>query len=806
MKGPFFYRSGDQEIGPLSTPQLKQHAASGQLQPEDRVWTEDTPQGCRARKIKDLFGADGQEPARAIAFAAPPPPAPPALPMPSSAAPAVTMPIPGPSRSYGGIALGVLRRVFAELFLSLKALFSQIGRTISYLMARRGVQRADHEAIAALQALGAKAESVGRGESGLRSQLASLRERRQAMTQASAPTKLLDAEERGLLMRLATPYLDSPDPQPTLEPELGRARQLKGSVAAAGQRQQARQLLPAQWSDRLRVLGGLLLVVIGVWYSPGWLVSGKRAVSSLFHSNRKEVWLPENDTFPRRKAIGYYDGDVMQGEVKLYDVQDRLMAVLNMKDDENHGLCTLYYPSGAKLGEGEFVNGKLTGIQTSWFADGTVAWKLETAEGQPHGADLQYYQNGNKFFEANWVRGKKEGKGYGYVPDGRRYAEFTYKADEKLSAVDLFQGSEELNRLVKKRADLVFSVKAVWSAAQTQDTKKDADESSDTKTDTDKPEASTDWVRVSMPEGGYSASFPVEPTRTEQDVFERTRGQVTRLINYWAEKDGISFSVIVSDMTPEGRRIVRRDGPVTSLRFQRDAILSATPGTELVREGEIQITGFSGVDMISRFPDGAATKTVRRHAYILDDRPCNLVVGSFDAWDVTSPDAEKFFNSFKLDDASSSTEAGSASTSETYNSTPGTSHASSEIRTFDGKRYQVFTDVVAWHDAKRRCQTLKGHLAIVTSKEQNDFITRFVKDAGLAEAWLGATDEKSEGSWIWVDGTPMDYTNWNAGQPNNKGAGEHYLLLWAAQNGKWADQPNVSSQHKPGFVLQLDAE
>lgn len=802
MKGPFFYRSGDQEIGPLSTPQLKQHAANGQLQPEDRVWTEDTPQGCRARKIKDLFGEDGQEPARAAAFEAPPPPLPPALPVPSSAAhaaPAAMGPVAGPSRSYAGIALGVLRRVFTELFLSFKALFSQIGRTISYLKARRGIQRADREATAALQALGAKIESVGRGESGLRSQLASLRDRRQAMTQANAPTNLLDAEERGLLMRLATPYLDSPDPQPTLEPELARARQLKGFLAAAGQQQQVQQLLPAQWSDRLRVVGGLLLVIVGVWYSPGWLGSGKRAVSSLFHSNRKEVWLAENDTFPRRKRIGYYDGNVVQGEVKLYDDQDRLMGVLNMKDDEYHGLCTFYYPSGAKLYEGEYLNGKRTGMHTTWFADGTVAWELDTADDKPHGADIKYYPNGKKFLEQNWVRGKKEGKAWGYVPDGRRCTEFTYKADEQLSAVDLFKGSEENLRAITERANLVHSVKAAWAAEQQRDTNKDSDGSPDIKTD-------TDWVRVSMPEGGYSASFPVEPTRTEQDVFERSGGQVKRLIEYWAEKDGIRFSVMVSDMTPEGRRIVRRDGPATNLRAQRDAILSALPGTELVREGEIQIAGFSGVDVISRFPDGAATKTVRQHVYILDDVPCNLVVGSFDAEAVTSPVAEKFFNSFKLDAVSGSNRADSASTSETDDSTPGTSHASGEIRTFDGKRYQVFTDVLAWHDAKRRCQTLKGHLAIVTSKAQNDFITGIVKDAGLAEAWLGATDEKSEGSWIWVDGTPMDYTNWNAGQPNNKGAGEHYLLLWAAQNGKWADQPNISSQHKPGFVLQFDAE
>eukprot|EP00900_Chrysochromulina_parva_P017820 jgi/Chrpa1/26039/Chrysochromulina_OHIO_Genome00026258-RA len=30
--------------------------------------------------------------------------------------------------------------------------------------------------------------------------------------------------------------------------------------------------------------------------------------------------------------------------------------------------------------------------------------------------------------------------------------------------------------------------------------------------------------------------------------------------------------------------------------------------------------------------------------------------------------------------------------------------------------------------------------------------------------WFGATDAASEGTWVWVDGTPFDYSNWNPGR------------------------------------------
>jgi hypothetical protein len=113
---------------------------------------------------------------------------------------------------------------------------------------------------------------------------------------------------------------------------------------------------------------------------------------------------------------------------------------------------------------------------------------------------------------------------------------------------------------------------------------------------------------------------------------------------------------------------------------------------------------------------------------------------------------------------------------------------------------------LTWHEARLKCQELGGKLAVVKSVEENWFMTSLIKNQGVAATWLGATDERVEGRWVWVDGESMRYTNWSpvGGQPNNKKGLEHYLIMMVAHDGKWSDQPNNSVETSPGFICQWD--
>jgi type 1 glutamine amidotransferase len=129
-----------------------------------------------------------------------------------------------------------------------------------------------------------------------------------------------------------------------------------------------------------------------------------------------------------------------------------------------------------------------------------------------------------------------------------------------------------------------------------------------------------------------------------------------------------------------------------------------------------------------------------------------------------------------------------------------------DARKFLGKYYKVFPQQLTWHEAKVRCQELGGHLVVVSSEQENRFLTSLVKERMLGGAWLGATDEQSEGRWIWVDGTPLRYSNWDIPnkQPNNKQGIEHYMVLLTRLNGTWCDQPNDGRQEHPGFICEWD--
>ncbi|CAB1317607.1 unnamed protein product [Coregonus sp. 'balchen'] len=59
---------------------------------------------------------------------------------------------------------------------------------------------------------------------------------------------------------------------------------------------------------------------------------------------------------------------------------------------------------------------------------------------------------------------------------------------------------------------------------------------------------------------------------------------------------------------------------------------------------------------------------------------------------------------------------------------------------------------------------IKGaDLVIINSKEEQTFLTMMNK-----RVWIGQTDKDREGTWKWVDGTPLTTANWMVKQPDNE--------------------------------------
>ncbi|MCX6583304.1 MAG: C-type lectin domain-containing protein [Candidatus Aminicenantes bacterium] len=115
----------------------------------------------------------------------------------------------------------------------------------------------------------------------------------------------------------------------------------------------------------------------------------------------------------------------------------------------------------------------------------------------------------------------------------------------------------------------------------------------------------------------------------------------------------------------------------------------------------------------------------------------------------------------------------------------------------NGHWYQRFDTPMSWHQAKAYCESLGGHLATITSAEENNFVYLNVVVNPLSqvlECWLGATDEEYESIWKWVTGETWNYTNWGYGEPNSWQGNEDYLTIFTTVESqrfsKWNDRGN----------------
>jgi hypothetical protein len=126
--------------------------------------------------------------------------------------------------------------------------------------------------------------------------------------------------------------------------------------------------------------------------------------------------------------------------------------------------------------------------------------------------------------------------------------------------------------------------------------------------------------------------------------------------------------------------------------------------------------------------------------------------------------------------------------------------APADAASFGGHKYKVYDQDVSWHEAKKHCEKLGGHLATVASKEEHEFIMDL---ADGQYVYLGATDEKEEGKWVWVDGTKWEFTAWLGGQPNNSFGSEHYLSTY---EGGWNDAAVAGDEDwmPTGYVCEWD--
>ena len=120
----------------------------------------------------------------------------------------------------------------------------------------------------------------------------------------------------------------------------------------------------------------------------------------------------------------------------------------------------------------------------------------------------------------------------------------------------------------------------------------------------------------------------------------------------------------------------------------------------------------------------------------------------------------------------------------------------------DGHKYEIFHDTLTWEEAKAACEAKGGHLATITSQEEQKLIESL--NTQKSKLWIGGC-KNSAGQWCWVTGEPWKYQNWGDGEPNNSSnvvADESCVAVWPV---KWNDLANSNTYEPGGYICEWEA-
>ena len=127
--------------------------------------------------------------------------------------------------------------------------------------------------------------------------------------------------------------------------------------------------------------------------------------------------------------------------------------------------------------------------------------------------------------------------------------------------------------------------------------------------------------------------------------------------------------------------------------------------------------------------------------------------------------------------------------------------------------YYYFRYRLGWAEAKKLAESMGGHLATLTTAEEDAAVRKLAVLAANTSVWLGGSTDKPGGEWKWVTGEPWSYTKWakrtdGKNEPNGTPAKIENALALAAYPGfsptpDWADAAEDSDK-TAGFLIEWD--
>ncbi|XP_038601408.1 C-type lectin domain family 4 member K-like [Tachyglossus aculeatus] len=107
-------------------------------------------------------------------------------------------------------------------------------------------------------------------------------------------------------------------------------------------------------------------------------------------------------------------------------------------------------------------------------------------------------------------------------------------------------------------------------------------------------------------------------------------------------------------------------------------------------------------------------------------------------------------------------------------------------RLYGGNLYYFSQDKKSWDEAERFCKSWNSHLTSVTSKKEQDYLSK--KSKGTPH-WIGLRDRGTGRRRSWSDGTPFQEAEskwfWEEGRPDNRRQEEECVEMRTKERSSW---------------------
>ncbi|XP_064595387.1 macrophage mannose receptor 1-like isoform X2 [Liolophura sinensis] len=116
-------------------------------------------------------------------------------------------------------------------------------------------------------------------------------------------------------------------------------------------------------------------------------------------------------------------------------------------------------------------------------------------------------------------------------------------------------------------------------------------------------------------------------------------------------------------------------------------------------------------------------------------------------------------------------------------------------------------NIGSWQNARASCQSMSSDLVSITRPQEQKFVFSRSSHAH-SPVWIGLNDIDNFAGhrmFSWSDNSPVTFTNWAKGEPNNYGGTENCVAMNRDKKGGWDDYP-CSTQDVRAYVCEMEMQ